>query len=38
MTKTILATMIASAALALEANPPQWDTKHVKIVDPHTGC
>jgi len=38
--KSFIASLLLSAALASEPNPPHWDTKHVKVVDPHDsrGC
>jgi hypothetical protein len=39
MTRTLLATALLSAAtLALEANPPQWDTTHVKVIEAGSDC
>ena len=34
MQKTTFTSMILSAVLAVEPNPPQWDTNRVRIFSP----
>lgn len=39
MSRSLLATMLLSAVtLANEANPPHWDTKHVKVIKAGSNC